>query len=52
MEMKNVLMRIACFLTLLLSHSSLAHAQLNENCTGSILNRTVVPKPDGIWIQA
>ncbi len=26
------------------------HAQLNENCTVSILNRTVVSKPDGTWV--
>ncbi len=28
---------------------SLASAQINENCTISVLNRTVTVKPDGSW---
>src|SRR5882724_1942888 len=30
--------------------TSLAFAQLNQNCTVSVLNRTVPVKPDGSWV--
>jgi len=38
--------------TLLLAWSlaTVAHAQLNENCVVSILNRTVQVRPDGSWV--
>lgn len=37
-------------LLLALSLATVAHAQLNENCTVSILNRTAQARPDGTWI--
>ena len=30
--------------------ATVAHAQLNENCVVSVLNRTVQVKPDGTWV--
>jgi hypothetical protein len=35
---------------LALSLATVAHAQLNEHCTVSVLNRTVQVKPDGSWV--
>lgn len=37
-------------LLLALSLATVAHAQLNENCVVSILNRTVQVRPDGSWV--
>jgi len=39
-----------CTLLLVLSLATGAHAQLNEHCTVSVLNRTVQVKPDGSWV--
>ena len=35
---------------LVLSVSSLATAQLNQNCTVSVLNRNVQVNADGTWV--
>ena len=51
--MKPTLHTFICWLSMLLlalSLATVAHAQLNENCTVSILNRTAQVKPDGTWI--
>ena len=37
-------------LFLALSLATVVHAQLNEHCTVSVLNRTVQVKPDGSWV--
>ena len=43
-------MRWLFTLLLALSLATGAHAQLNENCVVSILNRTVQVRPDGSWV--
>jgi hypothetical protein len=42
--------RIAKAAVLLTALCPLAFAQLNQNCTVSVLNRTVSVNPDGSWV--
>lgn len=44
------LMRILAAAALTLCAAAAARAQLNENCTVSVLNRTVRVNPDGSWV--
>ena len=44
------LLRIGVAAILLVFAAQSALAQLNENCTVSVLNRTVQVKPDGSWV--
>src|SRR5437764_13908557 len=46
----NHILRIGAAGILVLCTSHLALAQLNENCTVSVLNRTVRVNPDGSWV--
>ncbi|SFC63468.1 Ig-like domain-containing protein [Massilia yuzhufengensis] len=48
----NRLVRMALAVTLsgVAATSAPAHAQLNENCVVSVLNRNVQAKPDGTWV--
>src|SRR5229473_6624566 len=44
------LLRTGAFGVLVLCAAHDARAQLNENCTVSVLNRTVRVSPDGSWV--
>src|SRR5678815_5296952 len=42
--------RVSKAVTLMLALCSAASAQLNQNCTVSVLNRNVQVNPDGTWV--
>ena len=45
-----VLLAYSFMTVVLIGLPAWSHAQLNENCTVSVLNRTVKVKPDGSWV--
>ena len=49
-DARRCLVRLSCLCLLLCVLDTVAPAQLNENCTVSILNRTTRARADGSWL--